>query len=144
TSLRGNAERIPPMGPKRISASFLLLALLTFVGCALNRTSDLRKDGLFARIGGGGQVIEPKRSLLTVIHLTKPLKDEIVNTAIWRTADEQAVPPETRRAWQVNGLRIGLISGELPAEIDAVLKAPPPNRIDPAQLLLADGDSSLV
>jgi hypothetical protein len=129
------------MNPKKSLA--VLMAMMAVVGCSLNRNNELRRDSLLARIGGGGQVIEPKRSLLTVVLLSRPVGDPVINEAVWRTADEQAVGPEARRAWQINGLRIGLITGELPPEVEAVVKAPPPHKVDPTQILLAEGENSL-
>ncbi len=45
---------------------------------------------------------------------------------------------------EVNGLRVGLVTGELPAEVRAVLEAPPPHKIDPATIVIPDGDNTLV
>lgn len=134
------------MVARKVSASFVILlpAMLAVVGCALNRSAELRNDQLMTRIGGAGQLVEPKRSLLTVIHLSRPLRDPVINDVLWRSADEQAIGPEIRRTLQSNGLRIGLITGELPLAIDTIIKAPPPHKVDPAQFLLADGDNSLV
>lgn len=134
------------MDIRKISASLLLLGLFVVGGCTLNRSAELRQngDGLLAKLGAGGQVIEPKRSLLTVIHLSRPLGEPAVNEILWRSADEQAVPHDIRRAWQANGLRIGLLTGELPIEVDTLIKAPPPNKVDPAQIFLADGDFSIL
>jgi hypothetical protein len=130
------------MDPKKPAALFL--AMTAVVGCSLNRPADLRPASLLARVGGGGQLIEPKRCLLTVAIVSRPMRDDVVDRAVWRTADEQVVPPDTRRAWQVNGLRIGLVTGGLPPEVDAALKAPPPRKVDPAQYVLDDGQHSLV
>src|SRR3954452_6202514 len=99
------AERIPPMSSR--TAAFLL-ALLSVAGCTLNE-SELRRDNLLTRVGGGGQVIEPKRCALQVAFLSRPIRDEALNTAVWNVADEQVVAPEVRHALEVNGLRIGLI-----------------------------------
>ena len=124
----------------RIAA--FVLALLAVAGCTLNK-SELRRDH-FLRIGGGGQVIEPKRCALQVAILSRPLHDQALNVDIWNGVDEQELTPEVRHALEVNGLRLGLITGALPAEIDAILNAPPPNKIDPSQILLPDGDHTLV
>lgn len=121
----------------------LVLAMLAATGCSLNRSGQPQNTFL-SRIGGGGQVIEPKRCTVTVATLSRPLRDAAINDAVWRVADEQVIAPEVRRALEVNGLRIGLITGELPAEVDAILKAPPPNRVEPLQLLLPDGDKTLI
>jgi hypothetical protein len=120
-----------------------VLALLAVAGCTLNKT-ELRRNELQTRVGGPGEVIAPKRCNVTVVMLARPLRDDLIDNALWRVADEQAVEPDVHRALEVNGLRIGLISGDLPAEITALLKAPPPHRVEPMEFLLPDGDSSLI
>ncbi|MDR3635808.1 MAG: hypothetical protein P4L84_18545 [Isosphaeraceae bacterium] len=132
------------MFPKKLLAVLSLLALV--VGCSLNRTSsDVRPSSLITRIGGqSGQVIEPKRCLLTVVILARPLRDESINDVLWRGVDEQAVGPEARRALEENGLRVGLLTGGLPAEIDALVKAPPPNKVEPVKYILPDGEPALI
>jgi hypothetical protein len=121
----------------------LVIAAAAVAGCTLNR-SELRQTNFLTRIGGGGQVIEPKRCTLTVATLSRPLRDEAIDSAIWTVADEQAVPPSVRRAFEVNGLRIGLITGDLPADVDSILKAPPPKRVEPMRIVLPDGDHTML
>jgi hypothetical protein len=128
------------MNPKTVA---FVVALLAVAGCTLNK-SELRRDNLLTRIGGGGQIIEPKRCALQVAILSRPLRDEALNAGVWDVADEQVVAPEIRRALEVNGLRIGLLTGALPAEIEAILNAPPPNKVDPTKVFLPDGDHTLI
>jgi hypothetical protein len=78
--------------------------------------------------------------MITVIHLTRPVRDRVVNEVLWRTTDEMMFAPETRRLWKANGLRAGVVFGNLAPEVEAILQAPPPNKVYPAQFLLADGD----
>jgi hypothetical protein len=128
------------MNPKTVA---FVVALLAVAGCTLNK-SELRRDNLLTRIGGGGQIIEPKRCALQVAILSRPLRDEALNAGVWDVADEQVVAPEIRRALEVNGLRIGLLTGALPAEIEAILNAPPPNKVDPTKVFPPDGDHTLI
>jgi hypothetical protein len=133
------------MNPKLV----VLVSVLTAVaGCSQTRP-DARPDagqGLGALLGreGGGQVIEPKRCALKVLILPRPLHDKAVETAVWSAADEQVLAPETRRVLQANGLRVGVITGGLPADVETAVNAPPPDRIDPAEFNLPDGDNTLV
>ena len=118
------------------------LAMTAVVGCSLNRSSSgVRQDNLITRIGSstGGQLIEPKRCLVTVVILSRPLHDPVINDALWRSADEQVVESSTRRALEENGLRIGLLTGSLPGEVDELVKAPPPHKVEPAKYILPDG-----
>jgi hypothetical protein len=127
---------------RRIGA--LVLAMMVVAGCTLNR-AELRKEAVVTRIGGsGGQLIEPKRCMLEVAILSRPLRDEAINEAVWGAADEQAIAPSARHALGANGVRIGRITGDLPAAVEALLKAPPPHKVEPMQIVLPDGDHTLI
>ena len=82
--------------------------------------------------------------MLRVAILNRPFRDAAINEAVWKVADEQAITPEARRALEVNGLRIGQITGELPPELEAVLEAKPPHKVEPTTFLLDDGDQTLI
>lgn len=129
-----------------LSASGMVLtaALLGFSGCNPHK-DPLRAENLFGRIGRlNGQIIEAKKCMLRVAILNRPFRDASINEAVWKVADEQAISREARRALEVNGLRIGQITGELPPELEAVLEAKPPHKVEPATFLLDDGDHTLV
>ncbi|WP_165234433.1 hypothetical protein [Aquisphaera insulae] len=120
-------------------------ALLGLGGCNPNK-DQLRPENLFGRIGHGqpGQIIEPKKCQIRVAILDRPSRDEALNDVVWKSADEQVLPPETRRALEVNGLRLGRITGEIPRAIDTILNAPPPHKVEPTSFYLDDGDSTLI
>jgi hypothetical protein len=82
--------------------------------------------------------------MLRVAIINRTMREASINEAVWKVADEQAISPETRRALEVNGLRIGQITGELPPELEAVLAAPPPHKVEPASFLLDDGEQTLI
>jgi hypothetical protein len=128
----------------------LLAAGLAAAGCTLNR-SDVRRGAgadpsLIGRLGGGagagGQVIEPKRCTLSVVILTRPAHDRAVDEAVWASADEQVVAPEVRRVLQANGLKLGLITGGLPVDLDRAIHAPPPNKVERPEFSLPDGSNN--
>lgn len=121
----------------------LVLAVLAVAGCTLNK-SELRRDNLLTRVGGSGQLIEPKRCALQVGFLTRPLRDEAIDVSLWNAADEQVLSSETRRALEVNGLRIGVITGALPADVESLLNAPQPAKVERSQVILPDGDHTLL
>ena len=56
----------------------------------------------------------------------RPLRDEALDVSLWNAADEQVLTSEVRHALEVNGLRIGLITGALPADVESILNAPAP------------------
>src|SRR5262245_25031692 len=122
-----DAERIPPMRPKTTAIG---LAGLALVGCTLTQ-SQLAKGPLATPIGAGGRLIAPKRCILRMMLVSRPAGDPVLNEAVWRGADPQAVDDEARRALEANGVRVGRVTGELPAEVRAVIDAPPPNKLEP-------------
>jgi hypothetical protein len=144
--LRTVAERIPPMKPKTLSVvGTFALAAAAAAGCALNR-SETRKESFIPRIGGSGagKVIEPKRCTLTVTIVSKPLRDKVINDAVWSCADTQSVNMDVQNSLQANGIRMGVIMGSLPAQLETVLHAPPPDQIDPVNFDLPDGSNTLI
>ena len=64
--------------------------------------------------------------------------------SLWDLADDQAVDEEARRALGANGLRVGVVTGGLPAKVQEIFDAPPPRQVSPATVVLPDGDSTLV
>jgi hypothetical protein len=132
------------MTPRPRTVAFVL-ALLAVAGCTLNK-SELRRETGLTRFGGGGQIIEPKRCALQIAILSRPLHDPAIDVALWDVADEQVLAPEVRHALEVNGLRVGLITGDLPAEIESILRPAQasPEASDPShartQVVLPDGD----
>lgn len=128
----------------------LVLATLAVAGCTF-RNNENRRPGnsattVFERLNGGGsgQVIEPKRCKLKVIILPRPLHDALANSSVWHAADEQVIPPDVRHALEANGLRVGVMTGNLPADVEKALNAPPPDKVDPAEFDLPDGSNTLV
>ena len=141
----GFAERIPPMNPKTLT---LTLATMAVVGCTPTRLAVRQGDHtvlppLGPSTPAKGQIIAPKRCDLRLVVLSRPLNDEAINKALWSVADEQVLAPESRQMLESNGLRIGLVSGNLPTEVDSILHAPPPNKIEPSQVNIPSGDNSL-
>lgn len=136
------------MSPRKTLALLAFAATVTTAlgGCTLNRGNAPKREGesFLGRLGTGGQVIEPKRCLLSVLILPRPLNDNVVNEGVWATADEQTVPPETRRVLEANGLRIGVLTGGLPAAVEAAVNAPPPNKVEPTEFNLPDGSPTLI
>ncbi|ODT98685.1 MAG: hypothetical protein ABS79_05475 [Planctomycetes bacterium SCN 63-9] len=109
------------------------LGLLIAGGCTLNK-DQFRPEKVFTRIGSSsppGQIIQPKRCQLEIAILTRPIGDKAINEVVWNVADVQCIPLETRRTLEANGMRIGKIIGALPPELESVLHAPPPHKVEP-------------
>jgi hypothetical protein len=119
--------------------------LLIVGGCALDKNGS-GPGNIITRIGGhSGQLIEPKRCLLKVAIVSRPFGDPAINDVVWRVADEQVIPPAERRAWEVNGLRVGRIIGELPLELEAILKeTAPQKRVNPTNFFVDNGEPTMV
>jgi hypothetical protein len=124
----------------KTKSSRLILAMMAgLIGCNLTQPT-LRKDDLPPVVGGGGKMISPKRNAIQMKIAARPLEDEVLGDVLWNAADVQSVPDEARQVLAANGLRAAVITGELPTQVQAVLDAPPPNRIDPMILVLNNGD----
>jgi hypothetical protein len=119
--------------------------LLIVAGCALDKNEG-QPGKVFTRIGGhSGQIIEPKRCLLKVAILSRPAGDPAINEVVWRVADEQIIPPVERQAWEVNGLRVGRIVGDVPLELEAILKeTAPQKKVTPTNFFVDSGSPTLI
>ena len=148
---------------RRLRAFGLCAAFLS-TGCLSNKSADVRKDATVDSavsktaydvaddakpsrddllVGRTGRLIEPKRCGLSLATLTRPTDDPALNGVLWRAADEQVVSADVLRKLEANGLRVGLIAGSLPPEIDAVLNPPPPGKkVDIVSIDLPDGEQT--
>ncbi len=122
-------------------ATMAVVCLVIVGGCALDKPGNV-----YNRIGGhSGELIEPKRCLLKVAIISRPSDDQSISQAVWRVADEQVISPEHRRAWEINGLRVGRILGELPMELEAALKeTAPEKKVNPTTFYIQSGDPTLL
>ncbi len=133
-------SRMPVWAP--ILASAMIAGLLVVAGCTLGNPENLPRQ-VFNRIGGpGGKIIEPKRCVLRVVILDRPFRDPAINEALWQVVDEQVIARAEQKALQANGLRIGRIIGDLPREIETILKSDGHNgpRVIPTELMVESGD----
>jgi hypothetical protein len=126
-------------------ATTAVAGFFALAGCTLDKQSS-QPGGVFERIGGhNGQVVEPKRCMLKVAIISRPFGDPVINEVVWRVADEQSLPPEERRGWESNGLRAGLVTGEFPLELEAILKDTSPGKvINPIAFFPEPGDQQLI
>lgn len=133
-------SRLPVWAP--ILASAMVAGLLVVAGCTLGNPENLPRQ-VYNRIGGhGGQIIEPKRCMLRVVILDRPFREPAINEVLWKEVDEQVLTRAEQKALQANGLRIGRIIGDLPREIETILKSDGQagHRVVPTELLVESGD----
>lgn len=73
------------------------------------------------------------RVVIDVAMLERAVGDFYLNSRLWEAADEQMIPPERRAGIEDNGLRLGLIGGTLPTELQDLIASkrtcPDPRRI---------------
>jgi hypothetical protein len=110
------------------------LAMMALAGCSLSR-SDIKKkaDEVTATVFNTnsdrpGRVLEPKYCKLDSAIVSRPVGDKVVDASLWNVADEQLIPIEARQALDSNGIRIGVITGSLPADVTEAFKPSPPQK----------------
>ena len=135
----------------RVPARFTIMVLAAsaslfwVVGCALDK-NGVQPGKTYARIGGhSGQLLEPKRVLLKVAIISRTFGDPAINEIVWKAADEQIIPPKDRHAWEVNGLRVGRIIGELPMELEAIMNdTKSSHKVTPTTFFIQSGEPTLI
>lgn len=121
-----------------------LTATAVLAGCTLSK-QELRRELFPGAVGTEGRLLLPKRCDLTIRTVRAPLGDPSVDEAVWQAADEVAIADEeTRSVLEANGLRLGVITGPLPAELESRINAPPPNRVDTVEVVRGEGEGILV
>ena len=77
--------------------------------------------------------------------ISRPFDDALVKQVVWKAADEQIIPPKDRRAWEVNGLRVGRITGELPLELEAIMNDTTSHqKVSPTDIIVESGEPTLI
>jgi hypothetical protein len=95
----------------------VLFVGLFFGGCVLESPTT----GLWKRLHPfqgltGADVIQ-----LDVAILEAPVADPVLNQQLWKLSDELGIAPETQTLLEKNGLRVGLLGGIAPKELQALL-----------------------
>lgn len=123
-------------------AAAILLSALTLVGCSL--TGPREKDQAAHPVVGGSEGPGAKRIILRMMIATRPVGDPGLSGALWSVADEQSLNPDTRRVLQANGFRFGVGTGELPKEVQEILAAPPPQKIDVQTIIIPESIATVL
>jgi len=109
------------------------MALLALAGCNPAR-SDIRQraDQVVATVfnsnnsSRSGDRVEPKFCKLDSAIISRPAGTPLVETSLWGVTDEQAIPHATRQSLEANGLRVGIVTGDLPADVTEAFHSKPP------------------
>jgi hypothetical protein len=109
------------------------LAMMALAGCNLGRSEVKKADQVTPAVFNTnserpGRVLEPKYCRLESAIVSRPVGDKVVDESVWSVADEQSIPLEARQALESNGLRIGVITGNLPADIIGTFNPSPPQK----------------
>lgn len=121
-----------------------LTASAVLGGCTLGKQA-LRREFMSRPVGPDGQFLQPKRCEFTVRTVRAARGTPGIESAVWQVADQDAVADEeARRALEANGLRLGVITGPLPPELEKLLEEPPPNDVQPVRVYRGEGEGALV
>jgi hypothetical protein len=110
------------------------LAMMALAGCNLSRSEVKKKaDQITATVFNTnsdrpGRVLEPKYCKLNTAIVSRPVGEKVVDASLWNVADEQAIAIEVRQALEANGIRVGVITGNLPADVLEAFKPSPPQK----------------
>ena len=66
--------------------------------------------------------MSPDSVVLEMFFVRFPFGDPAVNEKLWEQVDEQQFSPELRERLARNGFRVGLLSGQMPAELSKLLE----------------------
>jgi hypothetical protein len=102
----------------------LLAILVAATGCRLLGSGVLVHDPLRDELAAGGSRPAARRTIpLEVLFVRCTADDRQLREMLWDHVDEQAIPAERRRALNANGLRVGVVTGQLPHEFAERLAA---------------------
>jgi hypothetical protein len=112
------------------------LAMMALAGCNLGRSvvKDKDKPDQITQLvyntnsDRPARVLEPKYCKIDTAIVSRPVGEGVVDASPWHVADEQPIPIEARMALEANGLRAGIITGNLPADLVETFKASPPQK----------------
>ena len=96
----------------------ILASLLAATGCRLLGSAAVVHNPFHDEpVTVGSREAPARRTIpLEVIFVRCSAEDRQLREAIWEYVDEQVFADERRRAFNANGLRVGVVTGQLPAE----------------------------
>lgn len=97
----------------------LFVMLVAAPGCTLVGSAIVSRDPMPVETApSASRAKPPPRTIhLEVLFVRHGDDDPVVRDTLWEHVDEQAIDIERRRALNANGLRAGLVSGQVPAEV---------------------------
>lgn len=123
----------------RACAAGLLLAALA--GCWFARPSAT--SNWLDRLRPFGGPVGADVVVLEIALLETPIGDKYVNQELWTGTDEQFLAPELRSVQEENGLRVALVHGRAPNQLQSMLTSERYNH-NPRQRRLRAGDATVI
>ncbi len=125
----------------------LATTALLVIGCSSVRPDSDDSNGPVGKLKAsfrgldGTPTLIPDRNALKIVIPEEPIDEINLDETLWSVVDEQVVGLEIRQALEANGLRIGIIDGSLPPEVEELLdtEADPEVRVIPTVTSLEDG-----
>jgi hypothetical protein len=100
-------------------SALLGLLLLVLTGCA--NSLPEQTSALMPRRPANWAAPDAESLQIEIGLLRQPLGDRYFNQDVWKQVDELALSLDRRLALEANGIRAGIISGNTPAELQALL-----------------------
>ena len=122
-SPRATADRrSPPMRPPTATARWLLPIIacgIATAGCRLVGSGMLATDAATANRAAtpAGSKPAPRTIHLEVLFIRCADDDPKFRDQLWNHVDEQALGDSLRRSLNANGMRVGIVTGDLPPEV---------------------------
>lgn len=107
---------------RRLGVASLSLAMTITAGCSLFSSLEIPKATQAER-----QVLPPLKApsdaiLLQIVFIERPADDPLVQSLLWQELDQVgAIPPETRKTLEANGLRVGQAGAHPPPTLQKLL-----------------------
>ncbi|RUL89310.1 hypothetical protein [Tautonia sociabilis] len=125
------------------------IAAVLAVGCSLVKPGA-EPDAALSSIGTGmdkeqlAELLAPPRIALKVMIATRPIDEPALRDLAWSVADEHVIDPDRRLRLEANGLRVAVVDGTLPPEVEEILSpdAPQGERIDPIYIAVPEGHAT--
>ncbi len=98
------------------------LIVLALTGCADERAAH--STSFIDRLRGIGGPMGPDAVFVEFAVIERPAGNQAMNHDVWTNIDEVFLPSDTRTLLDQNALRVGVVGGLAPPELDAMLANP--------------------
>ncbi len=103
-------------------ALLLGFIVVSSTGCLHDRPA--KSTSLIDRVRGMGGPSGSEAVFIEYALIERPLGSAAINREVWANVDEQFLPSDKRALLSENGLRVGVVGGLLPSEVEAMIANP--------------------